>query len=87
VGGIRFYSAILGVEVGDTLHVELDLHGGLHMVVGTVVRASGQDGSAQEISLAFTDVDPELSGSSRRPWRQRSSKGPKGVSRRLRSRE
>ena len=59
VGGIRFYCSVLGVEVGDTLHLELDLQGGLHMVVGTVVRVSGPDGSAQEISLAFSDVGPE----------------------------
>ena len=59
VGGIRFYSAILGVEVGDTLHVELLLQDEIVVVVGTVVRVSGLDGSAREISLAFSDVDPE----------------------------
>ena len=59
VGGLRFYCGILGVEVGDTLHVELELQGSLHMVVGTVVRVSEHDGSAQEIALAFRDVDPE----------------------------
>ena len=59
VGGIRFYSAILGVEVGDTLHVELVLHGEPVMVVGTVVRVSGLDGTAREISLAFSEVDHE----------------------------
>ena len=59
VGGIRFYCSVLGVEVGDTLHVELELQGELHMVVGTVVRVSGSTGSAQEISLAFREVDLE----------------------------
>ncbi len=59
VGGIRFYSAILGVEVGDTLHVELVLQGRSIAVVGTVVRVSGLDGSAREISLAFSEIDPE----------------------------
>ena len=59
VGGIRFYSSILGVEVGETLHVELVLHGEPVMVVGTVLRVSGLDGSAREISLAFSEVDHE----------------------------
>ncbi len=39
MGGIRFYSNMLGV-------------------VGTLARVSGLDGSAREISLAFSDVDP-----------------------------
>ena len=60
VGGIRFYSVILGVEVGDTLHVELVIQGELVVVVGTVVRVCGTDGAAQEISLAFSEVDPEI---------------------------
>jgi hypothetical protein len=59
VGGIRFYSSVLGVEVGDTLHVELALQDRLVMVVGTVTRVSGFDGSAREISLAFGAVEPE----------------------------
>ena len=60
VGGIRFCSAILDVEVGDALHVELVLQGGRVIVVGTVARVSGVDGSAREISLAFSEVDPEV---------------------------
>ncbi len=59
VGGIRFYSAILGVEIGETLHLELVLQGQSVVVVGTVVRMSGLDGSAREISLAFSEIDPE----------------------------
>ena len=59
VGGIRFYSSLLGVEVGDTLYLALVLEGELVVVVGTVVRVSGLHGSAHEISLAFSEVEPE----------------------------
>ena len=55
-GGIRFNSTNLGVEVGDTLHVELVLQNQLVVVIGTIVRVSGIDGSAREISLAFNYV-------------------------------
>ena len=59
VSGIRFYSSLVDVEVGDTLHLELALEGEFAVVVGTVVRVGGLDGSAREISLAFSRVDPE----------------------------
>lgn len=59
LGGIRFYSSLMGVEVGDTLHVELALQDKRVMVVGSVARVSGRDGSAREISLTFGAVEPE----------------------------
>ncbi len=59
VGGIRFYSSLLGVEVGDMLHLELVLERELFVVLGTVVRVRGPDGPAREISLAFSEIDPE----------------------------
>ncbi len=41
------------------LHIELVLDGNSVHVVGTVVRVTKVDDSAQEISLAFSDLDPE----------------------------
>ncbi len=59
LGGIRFYSPVLQIGVGDTLHIELVLDGNSVHVVGTVVRVTKVDDSAQEVSLAFSDLDPE----------------------------
>ncbi len=59
LGGIRFYSSVLQVGVGDTLHIELVLDGNSAPVVGTVVRVTEIDDSTQEISLAFSYLDPE----------------------------
>ena len=59
LGGIRFYCPVLQIGVGETLHIELVVDGRSVFVVGTVVRVTKVDNSAQEISLAFSDLDPE----------------------------
>ena len=58
-GGIRFYCAGLGAKVGGTLTVELVLQGDSFLVTGTVVRVTDLAPPAQDVSLAFTDLDPE----------------------------
>ncbi len=59
LGGIRFCSPVLQIGVGETLHIELVLDGSSAHVVGTVVRVTEVDDSTQEISLAFSYLDPE----------------------------
>ncbi len=51
LGGIRFYSPVLQIGVGEMLHIELVLDGNSVHVVGTVVRVAEVDDSAQEIDL------------------------------------
>ena len=57
--GIRFLCEGMGVAVGDTLSLNLALEGQTFDVVGTVVRATELEGSAQELALAFTEISPE----------------------------
>ena len=49
----------LGVEVGDSLPVELMLQGQVLRVVGTAVRVTNFSPVSQEVALAFNEVSPE----------------------------
>ena len=58
-GGIRFQCVGLEVEVGQTIRVELTLEDQTLNVIGTLVRVTELDAFAQDVALAFSDVDPD----------------------------
>ena len=57
--GIRFQCVGLEVEVGDTIRVELTLEDQTFTLVGTLVRVTELDAFAQDVALAFTEIDSE----------------------------
>lgn len=59
LGGICLRCEGLGVEVGDSLPVELMLQGQVLRVVGTAVRVTNFSPVSQEVALAFNEVSPE----------------------------
>ncbi len=59
-GGICFSCVGLNIEVGDTLRLDLTLEDQNFSVVGTAVRVSEPDSVAQEVALAFSDIDPDI---------------------------
>ncbi len=59
LGGICFCCVGLGVEVGDSLPVELMLQDQVLRVVGTAVRVTNIRSESQEVALVFSEVSPE----------------------------
>ena len=59
LGGICFWCEGLGVEVGDSLPVELLLQDQVLRVIGTAVRVNNFTSVSQEIALVFSEVSPE----------------------------
>ncbi len=59
LGGICFWCEGLGVEVGDSLPVELMLQDQVLRVVGTAVRVNNFRSVSQEVALVFSEVSPE----------------------------
>ncbi len=59
LGGICFWCEGLGVEVGDSLPVELMLQDQVLRVVGTAVRVNNFTSVSQEVALVFSEVSPE----------------------------
>ena len=58
-GGIRFQCVGLEVEVGDTVRVELTIEDQTLAVVGTLIRVTELDAFAQDVALAFSEVDAD----------------------------
>ena len=59
MSGIRLKCVGLAIEVGDRLRVTVTLEDRTFDVCGTAVRVVQVDALAQEVALAFSDVDPE----------------------------
>ncbi len=59
LGGICFCCEGLGVEVGDSLPVELMLQDQVLRVVGIAVRVTNFTSVSQEVALVFSEVSPE----------------------------
>lgn len=57
LGGIRFQCVGLDVAVGDVVRVELTLEDQTFEVVGTLVRVTELDAFAQEVALAFSEIE------------------------------
>ena len=58
IGGIRFRSVDLNLELGDVVEVTFSLEDDPSTVVGKVIRLSDQGSGTQEIALAFLRIDP-----------------------------
>ena len=59
IGGIRFQSVGLDLELGELLRVTLTLGENTVEVVGKLVRVTDLDGFTQEMGLSFLEVSPE----------------------------
>ena len=59
IGGIRFRCLGLKLEQGEMRRVQLSLDDRTVSVVGRIVRVTELDAFAQDVGLAFVEVDPE----------------------------
>jgi hypothetical protein len=59
IGGIRFRSVDLNLEVGDVVEVTFTLDAYPATVVGKVIRLSDEGSGTQEIALSFLQIDPD----------------------------
>ena len=57
LGGIRFVCPALDVEIGEVLHVTLDLRDTKLNMAGKVVRITNPNASALELALTFVQMD------------------------------
>jgi hypothetical protein len=62
IGGIRFRSVDLNLEIGDVVEVTFTLDEHPATVVGKVIRLSDEGSGTQEIALAFLQIDPATVG-------------------------
>ena len=59
LGGIRFECVGIEVEVGETVAVDIMLEGSTVSVLGRLVRVTELDAFAQEVALAFLEMNDE----------------------------
>ncbi len=57
LGGIRFVCHALEVEIGEVLHITLDLRDTKLSMAGKVVRITKPNTHALELALAFVEMD------------------------------
>ncbi len=57
LGGIHFVCPTLEVEIGELLHVTLDLRGTKVSMAGKVVRVTNPNAFARELALAFVQME------------------------------
>ena len=59
LGGLRFEVEGLDLQLEDTVRVTLEIEGQLLTVVGQLVRVTDLDDFAQEVAMAFLEVDDD----------------------------
>ncbi|MCP4007338.1 MAG: PilZ domain-containing protein [bacterium] len=60
IGGIRFQTVGLDLQVGERIRVSLTLGDKTVDIVGELVRVTDLDTFTQELGLSFLEIDPEV---------------------------